>query len=349
MSGGLDATWPVRGFDARDSPTTTIAAAFVGERTQRNFYTYAEPALRVYAALAASGCGPERDIGCGVATFDPSTGALATDPGVPGLPKWAVPTQSYRTPMVLPASPIAMGIAMPATNPGTEAPSTPFGSQVCFSPAQAGVALPLCPFVTEEATSPPFNGTGAPQKFMLQAPVTGQLWTSVVGMVSTVDGLVYVQDLGRFGGVNACRCSRTRPRAPRRVVRCRSARSVPSTIRPLRLPGRDRGAGALARHELRCRHGGEHDRRTESAVTVWPGFTRDDRWLVSYQGVLPGLVQRRAVLGQGADGTLYLAVQEAAVPVHGRRAAGRRVLGDGSLRGQPGPGHPHPERQRAPG
>lgn len=316
VSGGPDATWPVRGFDARNSPTTTIAAAFVGERTQRNFYTYAEPALRVYASLAASGCGPEREISCGVATFDPSTGALATDPGVPGLPKWAVPTQSYRTPMVLPASPIAMGIAIPATNPGTEAPSTPFGSQVCFSPAQAGVALPLCPFVTEEAASPPFNGTGAPQKFMLQAPVTGQLWTSVVGMVSTVDGFVYVQDLGRFGGVNAVSMLQDA------TTRTQAGRAVPvgpaGPFENSPFFGFPDGTTALGLWLDTGSGAGTVVNTTDelvSALTVWPGFTRDDRWLVSYQGVLPGLGRRRAVLGQGADGALYLAVQEAAIPV----------------------------------
>jgi hypothetical protein len=51
-----------------------------------------------------------------------------------------------------------------------------------------------------------------------------------------------------------------------------------------------------------------------TAVTVWPGFTKDDHWLVSYQGVLPGLVQRRSVLGLSPDGTLYLGIQEGAVP-----------------------------------
>jgi hypothetical protein len=50
------------------------------------------------------------------------------------------------------------------------------------------------------------------------------------------------------------------------------------------------------------------------AITVWPGFTKDDHWLVSYQGVLPGFSQRRAVLGLSGDATLYLAIQEAAVP-----------------------------------
>jgi hypothetical protein len=315
VSGGLSAPWPVRAFDARNAPTVAVAAAFVGERTQENFYTYAAPALRVYATLDASGCGPERDITCGVATFDPATGALATDPAVPGPLKWGVPTQSYRTPMVQPALPIAMGIAMPAANPGTDAPSTPFGSQVCFSPAQAGVLLPLCPTVTEEAGSPPFNGSGAPQKFMLQAPASGQLWTSVVAMVSTIDGFVYVQDLGRFGPVNAVSMLQDETTRTKALNATSVGPAGPIGNSPFL--GFPDGTAALGLWMDPTSGTGEVVYKSTDlpgAVTVWPGFTRDDHWLVSYQGVLPGLAQRRAVLGQGADGALYLAVQEAAVP-----------------------------------
>jgi hypothetical protein len=43
---------------------------------------------------------------------------------------------------------------------------------------------------------------------------------------------------------------------------------------------------------------------------VWPGFTPGDTWLVTWQGVLPGLVSRRAALGKLATGDLYVAVQE---------------------------------------
>ena len=59
--GCAPAGWPVRAFPARGSPTTSVAVAFVGERVQENFYTFSAPVLRVYAALAPSGCGPERN------------------------------------------------------------------------------------------------------------------------------------------------------------------------------------------------------------------------------------------------------------------------------------------------
>jgi hypothetical protein len=317
VSGGLGLPWPVRGFDARGAPTFSVVAAFVGERTQENFYTFAEPALRVYASLDPSGCGPEGMIACGVATFDPALGGLAADPAVPGPPGWRVPTQSYRTPIFVAALPIAMGIAPPAANPGPNPPSTPFGSQVCYSPAQAGVALPLCPSITEVASNPPFNNGGVPQSFMLQAPPTGQLWTSVTGLVTAVDGLAYLQDLGRFGPVNAVSMlndenTRTKPLAASSVgplgpIGNSSLFGFPDGTAALGLwldqsSGTDAGTVVSDATDL------------ASAITVWPGFTKDDRWLVSYQGVLPGLAQRRAVLGLSDDATLYLAIQEAAIP-----------------------------------
>ncbi len=312
-SSGLGAAWPVRAFDARGAGTFSIIAAFVGERTQENFYTFAPPALRVYASLDPSGCGPERDIACGVATFDPATGGLASDPAVPGPPGWSVPTQSYRTPMPVASLPIAVGIAPPATAPGPDAPGKPFGSQVCYSPASTGVLLPLCPTVTEVPTTPPFNGGGAPQSFMLLAPPTGQIWTSVTGLVTAIDGLAYIQDLGRFGPVNAVSMlnddnTRTKALGATAVVPA-------GPLGNSSLFGFPDGTAAIGLW-LDGSPSKVVSNATDlaEAITVWPGFTKDDRWLVSYQGVLPGLAQRRAVLGLSGDATLYLAIQEAAVP-----------------------------------
>lgn len=316
VSQGLAGPWPVRGFDARGAGTFTVAAAFVGERTQENFYTFAPPALRVYASLDPSGCGPERDIACGVATFDPALGGLATDPAPAGPPGWKVPIQGYRAPIPVAALPIAMGIAPPAANPGPNAPSTPFGSQVCFSPAVAGQPLPLCPSVTEVASNPPFNPFGAPQKFMLTAPPTGQLWTSVVALVTAIDGLAYVQDLGRFGPVNAVSMlndDTTRTNA--------TGAAAIGPLGPLGnsslfgFPSNTAAIGFWLQETPSSTPVVVNDAADlEDAITVWPGFTKDDFWLVSYQGVLPGLTQRRAVLGLAAGGELYLAVQDAAVP-----------------------------------
>ena len=105
--------------------------------------------------------------------------------------------------MFLPAVPLAMGIAAPASAPASEPPGAAFGSQVCHAPTTEGQTMPACPNVTEVVAKPPFNGNGAPQDFMGLAPPIGQLWTSVTGLVTAADGLAYVMDLGRFGVVAA--------------------------------------------------------------------------------------------------------------------------------------------------
>ena len=313
-SGGLPGPWPVRGFDARGAPTYTVAAAFVGERIRQNFYTFSEPALRVYAALDTSGCGPERSIACGFATFDPALGGLATDPAPPGPPGSTVPTQTYRTPLLVGSLPIAMGIALPATVPASEGPGQAFGSQVCYSPATPGISLPLCPGVTEEATTPPFNANGVGQPFMLLAPTTGQLWTSVTALATAIDGLAYVQDLGRFGPVNSVS-----------MFNSDTSGTGTANAAPVGPAGPLENSAFFGFPPGTAALGLWQDQKTvpsvvylpadlPAAVTVWPGFTRDDRWLVSYQGLLPGLQARRAVVGLSADGSLYMAIQDAAVP-----------------------------------
>ncbi len=316
--GGLDSPWTVRAFEALGASTTTVAAAFVGERTEKAFFVFKQPELRVYATLDRSRCGPQHPIGCGVATFDPATGALATDPAPPGPPGSKVPTQSYRTPFVVPSLPMAMAIAFPAALPGTGSPGSPFGSQVCYSPADKAVPLPLCPSVTEIAGSPPFNLTGYPQRFMVQAPATGQLWTSVVGLVTSIDGLAYVMDLGRYGPVNSL--------SMLGEAGSRTSAVNSSAVGPIGPFGNSgffgfpAGTAAIGFWQDHPTSGGTTPRVVSdstdlaAATIVWPGFTHDDHWLVSYQGVLPGFAQRRSVLGLDADTTLYVAIQEAAVP-----------------------------------
>ena len=317
-SPGTSAPWSVRGFDARNAPTTSVAAAFVGERSELSFFIFDEPKLRVYAALDPSGCGSQRDIACGVATFDPALGGLAADPAPPGPPGSRVPRQSYRTPFIIPSFALAMGIAYPAQFPGSVAPSSPFGSQVCFSPNVAGVTLPLCPNVTEIPGGPPFNLNGVPQRFMLQAPSSGQLWTSVVGLVTAIDGLAYVQDLGRFGPVNAL-AMLSDPTARTSAV----GSSAVGPVGPFgnsAFFGFPPGTAAIGFWQDHPASSGALPTVVSAsadliaATIVWPGFTRDDGWLVSYQGVMPGFAQRRSVLGLTGDGHLYVAIQDAAVP-----------------------------------
>jgi len=325
-SAGLAATWPVRGLDARNCPTYTVASAFVGERSQANFYTFGVPALRVYASLDPSGCGPDRDIACGIATFDPELGGLAADPAPPGPPGSIVPPQSYRTPLFVPSQTTAMGIAPPPAVPGSVAPGTTGGSQVCFSPAVPGNTLPLCPGApVGTSVSPPFNGTGSPQPFMLQAPASGPLWTSVTALVTAIDGFAYVQDLGRFGPVNASfmlgnEGTRTS------VFAATAVGPVGPTANSaiFGFPDGTAGVGIWLDPPAAGAPTVIHDPTAlPSTFTVWPGFTRDGRWLVSYQGLLPGLAVRRSVLGLTPGGALHLAIQGALMPsVDGQLPAG---------------------------
>ena len=319
-SGGLGATWPVRGLDARNAPTYTVAAAFVGERTQANFYTFDAPALRVYAALDPSGCGPEREIACGIATFDPALGGLSPDPAPPGPPGSTVPTQSYRTPLFVPSQTIAMGIALPPAVPGPIAPGVANGSQVCFSPAVSGNPLPLCPSVPlGTSVTPPFNGSGAAQPFMLQAPLIGPLWTSATALVTAIDGLAVVQDLGRFGPVNAVLMVNN-PLTQTGVFGAAAFGPLgPTANSPFfGFPAGSAAVGIWQDHPAAGPPTVVFDSAGLPATfIVWPGFTRSDHWRVSYQGVLPGLVQRRSVLGLAPGGGLYLAIQDALVPAIG--------------------------------
>lgn len=319
-SAGLSAAWPIRGLDARNSPTYTVAAAFVGERTQDNFYTFDAPALRVYAALDPSGCGPERDIACGIATFDPALGGLARDPAPPGPPGSTVPAQSYRAPLFVPSQAIAMGIAPPPTVPGPIAPGVTNGSQVCFSPAVPGNPLPLCPSVPLGlSVTPPFNGSGAAQPFMLQAPTIGPLWTSVTALVTSIDGLAFVQDLGRFGPVNATLMVNNPLTQTSAFNAVAFGPLGPTANSPFF--GFPEGTAAIGLWQDYPASGPPtvvYDTvGLPSTIIVWPGFTRTDHWRVSYQGVLPGLVQRRSVLGLAPGGALYLAIQDALVPAIG--------------------------------
>ena len=311
MAAGLAGAWPVRGLDGR-APTTTVAAAFVGERTQANWWDFQAPALRVYAAIAASSCGPAARIACGIATFDPARGGLAADPA-PAI--GSVPPQPYRAPMPVAAIPLAFTVAMPPSTPATVAPGLVNGSQVCWSPPAPDTGLPACP----DAGLPgggyaPFNGAGVGQRFMGLAS-SSQWWTTAVGSAAAGDGSTYIQDVGRFGPPNFITAmndtnentatTQAHPVGPAGPIAGTSALGFPSNT------------AAVA---LRDQKGVVDTDPAEmlNDVIVWPGFTGNESWQATYQGILPGLSQR-AVLGLAADGqTLYVAPQDPyAAPANG--------------------------------
>ena len=307
-SSGLGSPWPVRGLDGR-APTTSVAAAIVGERTVSTWWDFQAPALRVYAAIAPSGCGIRGRIECGIATFDPSRGGLASDPA-PDI--GFVPKQAYRAPMPVGAIPLSLAVAMPPENPGTVSPGLVGGSQVCYSPTTPSSGLPVCPsaglpgggFAT-------FNEGGVPQGFMLLA-AGSQWWSSAAGLVAAGDGNVYLLDLGRFGPLDLV--------SP--VNDPLTNTQVTKAI-PIGPAGPSAGTQSLGFPDGTSAVGLQNSKGLVNSdpaamvkdIIVWPGFTRSESWLASYQGFLPGLARRRGVVGLGADGaSLYLAIQEPYAP-----------------------------------
>jgi len=302
VSGGLLAPWPVRGLDGH-APTNLVAAAFVGERKVASWWDFEAPALRVYAALDSSGCGPTQRISCGIATFDPSLGGLATDPAPEG---GSVPKQGYRAPMLPTTVPLALAVAIPAANPGTIAPGLSQGSQVCYSPATPGIALPPCPAVASSTAVVQFNGNGFAQRFMeIYSGIPW--WSSAAGQVASGDGNTFLLDMGRFGAPSL------NSKLQKQILGATPAVPAGPTDGTADL-GFPSGTSAVGLVNAAGSVDSEPLSLAQDIVT-WPGFTRSEVWTVVYQGLLPGLALHRGVVGLGADGaTLYVALQEAYAP-----------------------------------
>jgi hypothetical protein len=307
-SAGRDAVWPVLGLDGK-APTTSVAAAILGERTVTAWFNFDAPVLRVFAALDPSGCGPTQPIECGIATFDPLRGGLAADPA-PSI--GTVPKQGYRTPMPVSAVPLTFAVAMPASIAGPVNPGLPKGAQACYSPATTGAPLPVCP----DAGIPGggfvvFNGGGVPQAFA-QIAAGSLWWSSAIGQVGSGDGNAITMDLGRFGPVDFVSPVNDT------LTNTQVTRALPvgpagptNGTGNFGFPANTSAVGLLNRS-------GIVDNTPEAMILdiiVTPGFTRNEAWLASYQGLLPSLSLRRGVVGLNADGaTLYVAIQEAYAP-----------------------------------
>ena len=307
------------------SPRWTRAAGLDGDlagarvrRPERAHHHASPPPSWASGPRRTSTASPRPHCGCTPRSTRPGADRSGTSPAAwpPSTPPSAglaptrrrrgrrgrsVPTQTYRTPFIIPSLPITMGIAPPAAVPASDgARSTPFGSQVCYSPAVAGVDLPLCPSVTEEAAAPPFNGIGAPQQ--VHAPGPGHRPAlderDGPGDGHRRPGLRPGPGSVRSGERHVDAERRQHPHPGQRARR-RWARSGPSRTRALRIPPGDGGHRPLADHPTSGSPVEVVSKPVDlaAAIIVWPGFTRDDRWLVSYQGVLPGFTQRRSVLG----------------------------------------------------
>jgi hypothetical protein len=301
MTGALLGAWPLRALDAR-AGTTVVAVARVPEldpakgRTfpqGREMFLAAAP-LRVYAALDPRTCGVSGRIGCGIVTLDPDAGGIAGDPASaagalldpipfpdPATAPPAVPAQTYRAPVPIPGGTITgIGIALPAahTDPATPGPA-------------------------RDVTDP--LNLGIPQLTTTAAVRTRK--TTAVAAVTSSDGRTYLVDLGRFGLLEDVLPLGVLPRS---VIQAQSIV----------------GGGAVAGAPLLGLHG-DFPPVAAAAVTgvttdpsalprliqTTPGFTPTDSWSVTWQGVLPGLVNRRGLL-IGAGGSAFLAAQSSDVP-----------------------------------
>lgn len=288
--------WPVRGLDARGAGTTLVAAAMVGERLASDSELFAAPQLRVYASLDLASCGHRQAIECGIATFDPATGGLAPDPAPAGP---IVPSQTYRTPLFVPAVPLAMTVALPAAT----------GPEVCF---------PSC-------LDPTILGEGVrwpSQPLMRVAPTSGQRWTTAIAAVAAANGNVYILDLGRYSAPDDFSILNAAAKNNLRVTAAITGvpPPVPASYAVLGLWVDPHDTGDPPPFLSAS------DDEMKQAIMLTPGFTRSEQWALIYQGGLPGLVGavprsspsewstgegQECVLGRLADGSLYLAMQRA--------------------------------------
>jgi hypothetical protein len=129
-------------------------------------------------------------------------------------------------------------------------------------------------------------------------PGTGMRWTTAIAGVSTTSGRIYLVDLAHFS-VGSVVAALTGP-APTRVIS--SGSTLPSTgsadiglwSRPLT------GAPTLQFGSLAA-----------PGVAVTPGYTSSDTFIVTYQGILPGLMSRQALAHVTSGAPTWIAIQEA--------------------------------------
>lgn len=282
MSAGPPGAWTVRGLDSR-APTTLVAAAILGERQPDAPNQFGARVPRVYAALDQSACGVRKPIACGIAVLDPALGGLAADPAPPGA---IVPAQSYRTPLSVPGTPMALAVAMPSAS----------------GPLQC---LDDCP--PDEVPQAPVK-----QPLMRFAPESGSRWTTATAVVATADGQAWMYDLGTYAAGNRVAmlpvpvAGQPLP-SPRLQVASAESRTPRLSDGSqataglglyLLYPGANQTAGLTSDSNI-----------MPGAVMVWPGFTPDDIWYITWQGQLPGLANQAAAMGLDASGGLWLAFQ----------------------------------------
>jgi hypothetical protein len=275
------AAWPVVGLDAR-GPTRLVAAGVFAERTRASSRTYAAPQLDVIAVLDESSCGPDRAIDCGLVTLvpDQGTGGVPADPA--GEMPYRAPVQliSAAAPASLPpvaAYPVALAVVMPRRPPAPDLPGDdPIADLFDGAPPDRNVS-PLLSIYRTAGTA--------------QA-------TALVAVV-TADGYLHLVDPTRWGVVSDTDTIRGVDHT-RAATALREPPTPPSTMPIFGLWDDLSGAGTTLVTEPNS---------FLAEVTVTPGYTTSESWLVEWNGLLPGLFQQQAALQVDGTGRITVAVQ----------------------------------------
>lgn len=270
--------WNARPLSAR-APTYLLAAASVHERPADGGGYEPVARVRIYAALDPTACGADRSIPCGIAVIDPEAGGLLADPAG---------EMPYATPIRIPGLPVAIALSGPPANGSLDG-----------NPKKE-VFPPSSPF---------------PIEILLAAPGTGQQYTSAIAVVPSTDGRAYWLDLSRWRTFSETSVLRS----PTDRVRVLSGLSVNGSQGGAFLGACDHYDATECIWDPAKEPVDSFDPvdptqpqgdpiNLPGRISVTPGYTSSDDWIVGWRVPLPHLQQRRGLLGR-ANGVLYAAVQ----------------------------------------
>lgn len=179
-------------------------------------------------------------------------------------------------------------------------------------PYLAPITLPEFPLglaVAEPpATPPPGEEALFPSGFMKIAPGTGRRATTAVAAIPSANGRIYYADLGRYAVPNDLSIIRAKTK-----TRVTTGLALGATVEGEDHP-RIFGVWFLDGETWKL---GYDTTEIQKGVHVTPGFTGSETWVVSFQGLLPGLEAHRGQTGATAGGGTWVAMQ---VPVTGSGA-----------------------------
>jgi hypothetical protein len=168
--------------------------------------------------------------------------------------------------------------------------STTFLAPLPIPGRALALAATVPPAVPPSPTEPQFAGTS-----MRISVSTGDRQTTAAVAIASTDGQVGFADLGRWENSTE---QFVYPNVSTKVTPSRPAGTVGAQWLVLK----NERTGATALHT--------DPTALSTAVTLTGGFTPNDRWIVTKEGILPNLSARRAEAGN--DGTPWLALQQTA-------------------------------------